>query len=243
VLAYLADAAKQVQQVLVMSGRLGEGTIEACNELHATCILKGHRFWTEFETCLAGMYPEREADIVRSASRSEKVVLKQRPRILLVDDDACVKKMFFHRYGRLGADLLHAPDATRGFWRARREHPTVIVSDFCMPKGDARYLLTKLRSAPETTSIPVIVQSARSLSKAITRTLQEGIDGHPGAARILRKSFDGAELLETLQRFCGFATESDGRSDHQQGALAGRRNSRPIVPWRQPGIAVGATAS
>jgi CheY-like chemotaxis protein len=226
VLAYLGEAAKSVRHVVVISGRLGKDTIAACERLHAACILKGSRFWTDFETCLAAMYPEREADIVQSASRSAKVVLKQRPRILLVDDDTSVKKMFFHQYGRLGAALLHAADATRAFWMARHEQPTVIVSDFWMPNGDAGYLLTRLRSTPETCGIPVIVQSGRSLSNSVRRKLQEDINGHPGAARVLEKSFDGAELLEALQRFCGFATESEAQSADQSGAVSGRQNSR-----------------
>lgn len=216
VLAYLSDATKKAPHVIVISGRVGEDTIELCNGLEATCILKGHRFWNEFEACLAGVYPEREADILQSARRSATMVVKQRPRVLLVDDDAGVKKVFFHKFDGLGADLLHAADATRAFWRARREFPTVIVTDFCMPRGDARYLLTKLRSAPETCNIPVIVQSGRSLSKSIKRKLQEDIDGQPGAARILKKSSDGTELLETLQRFCGFATEREGRLAHDR---------------------------
>lgn len=210
VLAYLSEAAKKAPHVVVISGRVSEETIELCNGLDATCISKGYRFWNEFEACLASIYPEREADIEQSARKFAEVVVKPRPRVLLVDDDASVKKMFFHRFDKLGTDLLHAADATRGFWRARREHPTVIVADFCMPKGDAIYLLKKLRSDPETCSIPVIVQSGRNLSRSIKRKLQEDIDGQPGAARILRKTFDGAELLETLQRFCGFATVCEG---------------------------------
>lgn len=205
VLAYLSDAAKTSSHVIVITGWSGEKTVEVCNGLDATCISKGPHFWTEFETCLAGMYPEREADIMGSAGQSARVIVKPHPRVLLVDDDACVRKMFFLKFNGLGADLLHAADATSGFWKARREHPTVIVADFCMPKGDARYLLRRLRSAPETCSIPVIVQSGRNLSKSVKQQLQDDIDGQPGAARILRKSFDGEELLDALQRFCGFA--------------------------------------
>ena len=52
VLAYLGDAAKSVRHVVVISGRLGKDTIAACDRLHAACMLKGGRFWTEFETCL-----------------------------------------------------------------------------------------------------------------------------------------------------------------------------------------------
>lgn len=136
--------------------------------------------------------------------------MRKRPRILLVDDDIGIKKAFFHEFENLGAELLYAVDGMRGFWMARREWPTVIVSDHCMPNGDAEYLLNRLRNAPETRSIPVIVQSGRRLNDAIKRRLRQPICGQPGATRILRKSSDTRELFEALQRLCGFASDLDG---------------------------------
>jgi len=214
VLAYLSEAAKKAPHVIVITGRSGEEIVGQCNDFDALCIPKGPLFWKTLEARLAGIYPDRAVAIGQSAALSAKIEVRQRPRVLLVDDDVSVKKMFFHQFDKLGADLLYAADATRGYWKAWREQPTVIVTDFCMPKGDAKYLLTKLRKSPETGNIPVIVQTGRSLSNMVKRDLQENIDGRPGAARILRKSLDGSELFEALQRFCGFATDRDGEAVH-----------------------------
>jgi CheY-like chemotaxis protein len=207
VLAYLSEAAKSVPHVIVMTGRAGEQVVERCRGFDAFCIAKGPLFWEQLESLLAGIYPEMAFATRRSARLSAKTDVTKRPRVLLVDDDVSVKRMFFHRFDRLGADLLYATDATRGFWKARREQPTVIVADFCMPRGDAKYLLTKLRSTPETGTIPVIVQTGRCLSDPVRQKLREDIDGRPGAATILRKSFDGRELLDALRRYCGFAPD------------------------------------
>lgn len=209
VLAYLSEAAKSVPQVIVMTGRAGGQVVELCSGFNAFCIPKGPLFWEQLESRLAGIHPEMAFAIWRSARLSAKTDVRKRPRVLLVDDDVSVKRMFFHKFGRLGADLLYAADATQGFWKARREQPTVIVTDFCMPRGDAKYLLTKLRNTPETSTIPVIVQTGRRLSNPVKQKLREAIDGKPGAARILRKSFDSNELFEALRRYCGFAL--DGR--------------------------------
>jgi CheY-like chemotaxis protein len=207
VLAYLSEAAKSVPHVIVMTGRAGRQVVELCTGFDAFCIPKGSLFWEQLESRLAGIYPEMAFAIRRSARLSAKTDVRKRPRVLLVDDDASVRRMFFHKFDGLGADLLYAADATQGFWKARREQPTVIVADFCMPRGDAKYLLTKLRNTPETSTIPVIVQSGRRLSNPVKRKLREDIDGRPGAARILRKSFDSRELLEALRRYCGFAPD------------------------------------
>lgn len=210
VLAYLRDADKIPRRVIVLSGRVGREVIERCEGLEVSCIHKGPAFWNEFEGCLTGMFPARAAAIKRAVRRSPKLELRKSPRVLLVDDDICVKKMFFRRFEKLGAELIYAADATQGYWKARREQPTVIVADYCMPKGDAGFLLTKLRSTPETRSIPVIVQSGRRLNELIKRRLNQDIDGHPGAARVLQKSFDPRELFEALQRLCGFTADPEG---------------------------------
>ncbi len=208
VLAYLLDVAKKSLHVMVVTGHPGQEIIERCEGFEASCIHKGHNFWNEFETRLIEIYPRMAVAIKQS--RSAKIEVRKRPRVLLVDDDISVQNFFFRRFEKLGAELLYAADGTRGFWMARRQEPTVIVSDYCMPNGNAEYLLIRLRNAPETRSIPVIVQSGRNLNVSIKRRLRQEICGQPGAARILQKSLDTRELFEALQRLCGFASDLDG---------------------------------
>ena len=210
VLAYLQDIAEKSLHVMVVTGTPGQEILERCEGFDACCIHKGRNFWSEFEARLIAIYPLRAVAIQQSGKRSAEFDVKQRPRVLLVDDDISVKKFFFKKFENLGADLLYAADGTRGFWLARREEPTVIVTDYCMPNGDAEHLLTRLRSVPETQSIPVIVQSGRRLSDSIKQRLRQDIGGQPGAVRIMRKSFEARELFEALQRFCGFASDIDG---------------------------------
>jgi CheY-like chemotaxis protein len=210
VLSFLLEIAKKSLHVIVVTGRPGQEIAEGCERFDACCIQKGPNFWSEFEARLTEIYPLRAFSIKQSGRRSEKVEVKKRPRVLLVDDDICVKKVFFRRFEKLGAELLYAADGMRGFWMARREEPTVIVADYCMPNGDAEYLLTRLRSVPETKSIPVIVQSGRRLSDSLKQKLRRDIGGQPGAVRILQKSFEARELFEALQRLCGFASDLDG---------------------------------
>jgi CheY-like chemotaxis protein len=210
VLAYLRDIAKKSLHVMVVTGNPGQEIVERCEGFEASCIHKGRNFWNEFEARLTEIYPKGAVAIKQSGMISEKVAVKERPRVLLVDDDISVKKFFFRKFQKLGAELLYAADGNRGFWMARREEPTVIVSDYCMPNGNAEYLLTRLRSVPETMSIPVIVQSGRRLNSSVKQRLRQEISGQPGAARILQKSFDCRELFDTLQRLCGFASNLDG---------------------------------
>jgi CheY-like chemotaxis protein len=210
VCAFLQDIAKSLPHVMVVTGRSGQEILGRCEDLDAICIHKGSNFWTELDASLSEICPEKADAITRSGNRPAKIEVKERPRVLLVDDDISVKKFFFRRFENVGAELLYSPDAPRGYWNARRHQPTVIVADYCMPNGNAEYLLGRLRNTAETQNIPVIVQTGRRLDEVIRRRLCGQIAGLPGATRIVQKSFDAEELFEALQRLCGFPRGLDG---------------------------------
>jgi CheY-like chemotaxis protein len=210
VCGFLQDIAKRLPHVMVITGRPGQEIIEKCRGIGASCVKKGPNFWDEFEARLIETYPQKAVEIKRSVKPCQKIEMKKRPRILLVDDDVSVKKLFFHRFSDLGAELLYAVDGLQGFWKARREEPTVIVADYCMPNG-AEYLLTRLRATAETSSIPVIVHTGRRLSDSVKQRLRQQVCGQRGAARIVQKSHDSRDLFEALQRLCGFASDLEGK--------------------------------
>jgi CheY-like chemotaxis protein len=209
VLSYMRDAAKGVSDVIVVTGSRGQDIAAKCEALGVSCIRKGPHFWDEFESRLIALYPQWDFAI-RESGRSQKPALKLRPKILLVDDDIGYKRLLFRKLEKLEADLLYAADGVRGFWLALREEPNVIVSDYRMPHGDAEHLLTRLRRAPETQHIPVIIQTGRRLNAVIRRKLQQEIGGQPGVMRILQKSADTSELIEALRRVCGFTSDPAG---------------------------------
>jgi CheY-like chemotaxis protein len=210
VCAYLAENARRSLHVMVVTGRPGPEIEERCKDVDATCIQKGRHFWSEFDAGLAGMFPQQAGAIEQSKKPSAEIELRKHPRILLVDDDIHIKKFFFNRFEKLGAELLYAADGTRGFWMARHQEPSVIVADYLMPNGGAEYLLTRLRNTPQTSSIPVIVHTGRQLDEMARQRLRRPIGSRPGAIRILRKSPDSRELSEALSRLCGFASDLDG---------------------------------
>jgi CheY-like chemotaxis protein len=215
VCAYLSEIAKRSPHVMVVTGRADPRIAERCKGVDAACIQKGPQFWNEFDASLAGMFPGQASTIEQSKKTSAEIEVKKYPRILLVDDDIHIKKFFFNRFEKLGAELLYAPDGPRGFWMARHQEPSVIVADFLMPNGGAEYLLTRLRNTPQTSRIPLIVHTGLCLDEVAKQRLRRPIGGQPGAARILRKSADSRELSEALLRLCGFAGDPDAEPLYQ----------------------------
>jgi CheY-like chemotaxis protein len=215
VCAHLLTPDRRPLNVVVVTGSRDPAVIERCGDFGAFYARKGPGFWNEFEAALTSFYPELELSIKQSGVRPTRAEARIRPCVLLIDDDADVRDFLVGRLERCGVDIVCATDAMQGYRKACREQPTVIVSDYFMPNGDAQYLLTRLRTTYVTENIPVIVLSGRHLGERTKQGLQRQICGHPGAARILRKSFDTSELFSALRNFCGFEREPDG-SAHLQ---------------------------
>jgi CheY-like chemotaxis protein len=204
VCAYLLQPDRTRVNVIVITGSRDPDTLKRCEGFGAYYVRKGPNFWNDLEAALAEIDPAMASRIRQSGRHVPAPVVRERPCVLLIDDDDEINRFLSSRLERWGLDVKYAPDARQGFQMACRDEPAVIVTDYFMPNGDAQYLLTKLRTNVATENVPVIVLSGRQLDKATKQNLQREIGGHPGATQILTKSQDTYALLEALNNFCGF---------------------------------------
>jgi CheY-like chemotaxis protein len=231
VCAHLLQPGKESLNVIVISGSRNPGPTGRSEALGARYVRKDASFWSSLEGALAGMFPDMAGRIRETGEHSAAGEVRQRPSVLLVDDDSDIYRFLDGEFENRGVELLYACDASQGFRIACESEPNAIVTDYFMPGGDAQYLLTRLRSAAATGKIPVIVQTGRRLSEATARMLGQQIGGQPGAAAVLKKSNDTRELFTALERFCGFERES-AVSVHGPGGAedgSGRRTAPPAV--------------
>jgi CheY-like chemotaxis protein len=201
---HLLDPAKNSFDVVVVTGSQDPETVERCEGLGAFYTHKGPDFWNSLASALTEIFPAMADRIQELKIQSMGSKVRDRPRVLVVDDDADIEMFFSSRLSKYGVEMLYAPDAVQGYRIACKEEPSVIVCDYFMPDGDALYLLWRLRTTPATQNIPVLVLSGRSLDEPTRQNLMREICGHAGAARVFRKSFDTHELFGALQLFCGF---------------------------------------
>jgi PAS domain S-box-containing protein len=112
----------------------------------------------------------------------------QRPRILLVDDNAdmrdYLRRLLGERY-----EVQVAGDGEAALTAIEKDLPDLVLSDIMMPRLDGLALLAQLRSNPRTSTLPVILLSARSGEEAQVEGLQAGADDY------LTKPFTARELL------------------------------------------------
>jgi DNA-binding response OmpR family regulator len=109
--------------------------------------------------------------------------------VLVVDDDPLIVKLLQMNLEMEGYDVITAADGEAGVTRAREDRPDIIICDVMMPRMDGMALTRTLKADPVTTSIPIILLSAKTAASDI----QAGKDA--GADEYLTKPFDHLKLF------------------------------------------------
>ena len=78
-------------------------------------------------------------------------------KILLIEDDVMLAKMYERKFVSDGYEVVIAYDGLEGLEKATKEKPDLILLDIMLPKLDGLALFKKLRSQPVTFSTPVIL--------------------------------------------------------------------------------------
>lgn len=113
-------------------------------------------------------------------------------RVLVVDDEPDVLLLCRLNLQQRGHELLEAADGSTALEIARELHPDVIVLDLMLPGISGYDVLEALQRDPETTNIPVLVLTAKSLRA--DREHSHGL----GASAFLTKPFLPNELCEMV---------------------------------------------
>src|ERR1017187_2599228 len=99
-------------------------------------------------------------------------------KILVVDDEPDALEFLGFKLGEAGFRPFFARDAARGFPVAREEHPDLIVLDLMLPEVDGLEVCKILRRDASTSSIPVIMLTARAAEMDRVLGLELGADDY-----------------------------------------------------------------
>lgn len=202
--ARLLDPSGKPIEVIIMSGASNQDTAERCESLGMFYSRKGTNFWSQVESALMSIYPAMSVATPAAEKAAADTFMPKRPRVLVVDDDPSVEAFLSSRLAKFGIDTIYAANAVTAVRMAARLKPSVIISDYHMPDGDAQYLLSRLRTTAGTEKIPVFVLSGKDIDEVTEQKLRREILGQTGAMHIFKKSFDIHELFQALEQFCAF---------------------------------------
>ncbi len=120
--------------------------------------------------------------------------VEQGGTVLIVDDDATVRELISRYLTRSGYNVITASSGEEALRLARDTRPDAITLDVMMPGMDGWEVLGRLKEAPETCEIPVVLA---------TIVDDQGRGYALGATEYLTKPFSRQRLLEVLGRVGG----------------------------------------
>ena len=90
--------------------------------------------------------------------------MKQRPKILLVDDDVDLVKVMSGALESKAYEVIIAYNGQEGLEKARKEKPDLVVLDILMPVADGFTFADQFRKDPSLARIPVLALTSFSES-------------------------------------------------------------------------------
>lgn len=95
-------------------------------------------------------------------------------KILVVEDDRDIRNLLVDTIMDMGCEVTEAEDGGIGLQKAISQLPDIILLDMKMPVMDGLEVLGKLKDAPGTQKIPVIMVSARGQDEDLAKALKAG---------------------------------------------------------------------
>lgn len=96
-----------------------------------------------------------------SGNLIEKTLSKQENKVLIVDDDPHLLRLFSYNFQKAGFEVKTAADGEAGLKAAIEFTPDIIVSDIMMPNVDGYQFRRLLLGNPDLRSIPFVFLSAK----------------------------------------------------------------------------------
>jgi CheY-like chemotaxis protein len=117
--------------------------------------------------------------------------------ILIADDEEHLRLLVATTLAGPEYRILEARDGAEAFDLAQREHPDLMILDWMMPQRTGIEVLEALREDPATTTIPVILLTAKSQKADRNQAIVLGIRGY------LVKPFSPLQLIELVEKVLG----------------------------------------
>lgn len=135
-------------------------------------------------------------------------------KILIVDDDIDSLKLIGLMLQRHGYEVVAASAGTQALSKAMADHPDLIILDIMMPDMDGYEVCRRLRSNPETRSIPIIMFTAKTLVDDKVAGFEAGADDY------LTKPTHPAELASRVKAILA-RSANQRRRDAKKGMTIG----------------------
>lgn len=132
------------------------------------------------------------------------------PRVLVIDDEAQIRRFLDIGLRVEGYDVVLAANANEGLALAATRNPDVVILDIGLPDRDGHDVLIELR---QWTKVPVLMLTARNTEQEKVKALDEGANDY------MTKPFGIQELMARLRALLRIRTAGTSTPRYDDGSL------------------------
>jgi len=135
-------------------------------------------------------------------------------KILFVDDDNFLRKVYQSELGDRGYEVVLAADGEEGIQKAQSEDPDLIILDMIMPKKNGFEVLTELQKNPQTAAIPVIILSNLGQEEDIKKGLDLG-----AVEYLVKDNITLSTIVDKVNQYLNSKTKSKQAVQNGNGVM------------------------
>lgn len=125
-------------------------------------------------------------------------------KILIVEDDSLMSRMYQKIFTFEQYEVEVASDGEEGLEKAKSVKPTIILLDVMMPKMNGLQVLDKLKLDPETKAIPVVMLTNLAGQQDAETALQKG-----AVKYIIKSEYEPKQVVNMVKEILAGYTRNE----------------------------------
>jgi len=134
-------------------------------------------------------------------------------KILVVEDERDIADLLRYHLEREGFRVVTAASGSQALREVERERPDLVLLDLMIPEGDGLEVCRRLRAAPVTARLPILMLTARAEEVDRVLGLELGADDY------VTKPFSPREVMARVKGLLRRAAEPAIEEGHHAGGL------------------------
>ncbi|OGM15655.1 hypothetical protein A2V56_01960 [Candidatus Woesebacteria bacterium RBG_19FT_COMBO_42_9] len=134
-------------------------------------------------------------------------------KVLIIEDDPLMSRMYQKIFSFEGYEVDTADNGEDGLAKVRSGRPNLILLDIMMPKMNGFEVLTKLKTDPETKSLPVVILTNLAGQKDAENAMTKG-----AVKYIVKSEFEPKQVVNMVKEIlAGYTRDEIPKVEEQQG--------------------------
>ena len=125
-------------------------------------------------------------------------------KILIIEDDPLMSRMYEKIFKFEGYEVEMAADGEEGLGKIKTAKPTLVLLDIMMPKMNGLQVLEKVKADPETKAVPVVMLTNLAGQQDAEKALSMG-----AVKYIIKSEYEPKQVANMVKEILAGATRND----------------------------------